>query len=101
MPVIKIGAAHVYELFRLVFDCLHDFGMAMAGRTNGDTGVAVKENVAVNVLHPHPLGAFGDQFEGRARISRINELSIGCDYRLALWSRQRGLDFRSFQCDCG
>jgi hypothetical protein len=66
--------------------------MAMTGRTNSDTGIAVEKYIAVDVFHPNSLGALRDEFESGPRIRRCNELRVGSDDFLALWTRQCGLD---------
>jgi hypothetical protein len=51
------------ELRRLFLDRLHYLRMTVAGGTHCNSGIAVEENVAINVLDPNALGALSDKFE--------------------------------------
>ena len=66
----------------------------MAGRANGDAGVAVEKNVAVRVGDPNAAGVVGDEFVIRPRIARRNVLRVGVDDLARLRARQFGFDHR-------
>ena len=63
MAVVVIRPAHVNELRGLILNRLHYLRMTMAGGTDCNSGVAIEEDVAINVLHPNALAAFSDKFE--------------------------------------
>jgi hypothetical protein len=42
--------------------------MAMAGRADSDTRIAVEKNVAINIFNPNALSAFGDKLKRRSGI---------------------------------
>ena len=46
------------QLLCLLLDHLDDFRMAVSGRTDGDAGVAIEKNVAVDVFNPDAAAAF-------------------------------------------
>jgi hypothetical protein len=50
----------VYELFRLFLDCAYDLRMAMARGADGNAGIAIQKNIAIDIFHPDALPAFGD-----------------------------------------
>src|SRR5688500_8142650 len=70
--------------------------MAVSRRTDGDAGIAVEKNVAVDVFNPDSAGALGDEFKGRPRVGRINKLCVGFDDLFALGAWQLRLDLRAF-----
>ncbi len=49
--VIEVGAGHVNQFGSLLLDGGDNFGMAMAGRGDGDAGGEVEKLVAVDVFH--------------------------------------------------
>ncbi len=49
------------QLRSLILDRLNDFRMTMSGRADGDSGVAVEQDVAINVCDPDTFAAFSDQ----------------------------------------
>ena len=100
LTVVIIGAAHVNQLFCLLLNGFDDFRMAVAGRTDRHTRVAVEKNVTVNVLDPNATTAFGDEFKGWARVSGINKFGICFNDLLTFRTGQLGLDFRAAGCDC-
>ena len=61
LVVVEVRAGHVDQLGRLILDGLHDFGMAVAGRGDGDAGGEVEELVAVDVFDSATAAAFDDQ----------------------------------------
>jgi hypothetical protein len=87
VAVVVISAAHVDQLFGLLLNCSDDFGVAVAGRTNGDAGVAVEEDVSVNIFDPHAAGPVGYEFECRPWISRVNVFVVGFDNLLCIRAR--------------
>ena len=100
VAVVVISATHVYEFGCLVLDRFDDLGMAMSGGTHCNAGVAVEKNVAVNVFNPDPFSAFGDEFKGRPRVGRGNELCVCFNDLLAVWTGQRLLDLGALRwCD--
>ena len=92
LPIVKVRPAHVNQLCGLFLNRSNDFGMTVSGRTHGDAGVAIEKKIAVNILDPDARGAFGDEFECRARISRVNELRVRLDYAAGLWPGQFSFD---------
>ena len=59
----------------------HDFGVAMARRTDRDAGVAVEKNIAVGVFDPDARAAFSDELPIGARIRRRHKLMVSSDNR--------------------
>jgi hypothetical protein len=53
----------VDQLLSLLLNGGHNLGMTVTGRTDGDTGVAIEEDVAVNILNPNALRPLSDKFE--------------------------------------
>jgi hypothetical protein len=47
----------------LILYSAHHFRMAMARRTDGYACVAIEKSVAIDVLDPDALRAFGNEFE--------------------------------------
>src|SRR5438552_15844414 len=92
LPIVEISSAHMNKLRGLFLNGGDDFGMTVPGGTHGDAGVAIEKKIAVNILDPDASGAFGDKFECRARIGRVNKLRVGLDYVAGFWSRQFGCD---------
>jgi hypothetical protein len=78
----------------LILNGAHYFGVAVAGGADGDARVAVEEDVAVNVRHPHALAALGDELEVGARVGRRDPTRVVGDDLLSLRAGQRGLDLR-------
>jgi hypothetical protein len=48
------------QLFRLILDGAHNLGMTVSRRANCDAGVAIEEDVSVNILYPYSFTAFSD-----------------------------------------
>ena len=88
VAVIKIGAAKVDQLGRLIADRFYDVRVTMAGRANGDAGVAVEKYVAVRVFYPDAVAFFGDEFVVRTRIARRYVSCIGIDDLAGLRPRE-------------
>ena len=101
LAIVVIGAAHVNQLRGLILNCLHDFGMAVTGGTDGDAGVAVEKDIAIDVCYPDSLGPIGNQLERRAWVRWRNKLRVSFYDRSAFRSWQRGFDFWSFRCNSG
>ena len=55
--VIKIRAGHVDQARSLVLYGLHNFGMAVARRYHGNTGIEIQKAIAVNVLDNRAFSA--------------------------------------------
>jgi hypothetical protein len=68
--------------------------MAMSGRADSDSGVAIKQNIAVNVSHPDACATFSHQFEVRPGICRIHKLRVGGNDRAAFRTGQFGFELR-------
>src|SRR5258707_8688819 len=100
LPVVIVSAAHVNQLRDLILDGGHYFRMAVSSRTYGDAGVAVEEDISVDVFDPYTAAAFSHQLERRSRIGRIHKLRIGLNNFAAFWSGQFGFDFRFSWCNC-
>src|SRR6266446_8824273 len=84
VTIVVISAAHVYQLLGLLLNCAHHFRMAMARRTDRNSGVAIEENVSIDIFYPNSPRAFGNELEGRSGIRRGNELCIRLDNLAAL-----------------
>src|ERR1043165_1757560 len=50
VPIVKVRSAKVNELISLLCDRCDDLQMAMAGRADGDAGIAVEKNIAIGIL---------------------------------------------------
>ena len=92
--VVEVGARHVQEALRLVDDRLHDLGMRVPGRVDGDAGGAVEEAVAVHVLDDGALSAGHDERDSRACRTATRTRSSRVDERRGLRTGQRCLDDR-------
>src|SRR5207244_3415542 len=57
LSVVVIGAAYVYELRGLILNCFDDFGVAMPRRAHCHAGVAIQENIAIDIFDPDTLRA--------------------------------------------
>jgi hypothetical protein len=51
------------QLFRLILDGAYNLRMTVTRRADCDSGVAVEEDVSVNVFDPNSLTALSDQFK--------------------------------------
>src|SRR5829696_5360239 len=69
--------------------------MAVSRRTDGDAGVAVEKNVAVDVFNPNSAAALGHEFKGRSGVGRVNKLCIRFDDLLAFGAWRRRLNLRT------
>jgi hypothetical protein len=92
----------MYEFRGLLLDGADDFRVAVSGRADSNSGVAIEKYIAVNVCDPHAFSLFCDEFERRARVRGRDELRVGFDDLLPKGAGQRGIDLRFLRgCDCG
>ena len=74
--VKEVRAGDVDQLRGLLLDGRNHFGMAMAGRSHGDTGGEVEKLVAVHVFHAESAAALRHQ-RIRTRVTGRDEPAIG------------------------
>ncbi len=91
--VVKIGAGHVDEFGGLLLNGGDDFGMAMAGRTDGDAGGKIQKCIAIHVFDNCAVTAFGDE-RVIPGIGRRHELAVALDDAPGVGAGQRGKQLR-------
>src|SRR4051794_20878742 len=100
MSIEKICSAKMDEFVRLFCDRSDDLRMAVAGRTNGNAGIAVQENISIWVLDPNTACTFHNEFVIRSWITGCDVTSIRIDYRATFWSGKVSFDIRSLKLFC-
>ena len=96
--VEEIGAGDVDQFRGLLLNRRNDFGMAMAGRNDGDAGGKIEKLVAIHIFDADAAAALGHQ-RIRARITGRNEPGVGLDSRSGFGSGKGQLSFGPY-CAC-
>ena len=89
--VVEVRPRHVQEALGLIDDGLHDLGMRVTGRVDGDPGGAVEEPVAVHVLDDGALAAGHDE-RIATRVRRGHILRVTLDEATRVGPGERGAD---------
>ncbi len=85
VPVVKISAGDVDQFGGLFLNGSDNFGMAVAGRTDGNAGGKIQESVAVGIFDDGAVGMIGDE-RIIPHIRRRHELVIIINHQLAISS---------------
>ena len=80
----------------LFLDSGDDFGMAMAGRDDGDAGGEIEEGVAVNIFHGGAAADFRDE-RVVAGVGRRDYVMVALDEFLGLGAGQFGDEVRQLR----